>query len=157
MHYHHSKTRCLCHLVFTLAVACFALESLFPHVALAQTIQASVVDTAEYATPLGFPTAADKQPRYTMRVLVTAYSSTPDQTDSTPFTTANGTTVHPGVVAANWLPFGTHLRLPKHFDNQVFVVADRMNKRFANRLDIWMESREAAVTWGARYVNIEVF
>lgn len=153
MHYNHSKTRCLCHWVFTIAVVCFALESLFPHVALAQTYAYE----QQASAPMVFPTAAARPARYTTRVLVTAYSSTPDQTDSTPFTTANGTTVHSGVVAANFLPFGTRLRLPKHFGDQVFVVADRMNERYANRLDIWMESRAAALTWGVRYVNIEVY
>ena len=87
---------------------------------------------------------------------MTADSSTADQTDSTPFTTANGTAVHQGVLAANWLPFGTHVRIPGYFGDQVFVVDDRMNQRFANRADIWMPTRNQAVDWGVRYVTLEV-
>jgi len=134
------------------ASACLALELLFPHIAMGQ------VEAAPDYTPvnLRLPVASDRAARYTVQVLVTAYSSTPDQTDSTPFTTANGTTVHVGVLAANWLPFGTHVRIPGHFGDQVFVVEDRMNVRFANRADIWMPTREEAVVWGARYVTVEV-
>src|SRR3990167_1248447 len=40
-------------------------------------------------------------------VTITAYSSTPEETDSTPFITASGTHVRDGVVAANFLPLGT--------------------------------------------------
>jgi len=102
------------------------------------------------------PLANDRQPRYVIRVPVTAYSSTPDQTDSTPFITANGTNVRPGIVAANFLPFGTMIRLPSHFGNQVFVVQDRMNDRYDRRVDIWMESRQQAKQWGLRNIPIEV-
>ena len=134
------------------ASLCLALEVLFPHIALAQ------VEAAPDYSALGvrLPQAADRPARFTVQVLVTAYSSTPDQTDSTPFTTANGTTVHTGVLAANWLPFGTHVRIHNHFGDQVFVVEDRMNERFATRADIWMPTREQAVAWGARYVTVEV-
>lgn len=134
------------------ASLCLGLEALFPHVALAQA--SSIPDYTPQA--LRLPVAAERAPRLVVQVLVTAYSSTPDQTDDTPFTTANGTTVHNGVVAANWLPFGTHVKLPEHFGSQTFVVQDRMNRRFAKRLDIWMPTREEAVAWGARYITVEV-
>jgi 3D (Asp-Asp-Asp) domain-containing protein len=138
--------------VLLAASLCLGLEALFPHVALAQA--SSIPDYTPQA--LRLPVAAERAPRLVVQVLVTAYSSTPDQTDDTPFTTANGTTVHNGVVAANWLPFGTHVKLPEHFGSQTFVVQDRMNRRFAKRLDIWMPTREEAVAWGARYITVEV-
>ena len=61
--------------------------------------------------------------RYTTTRIVTAYSSTPDQTDATPFITANGTTVHDGIIAANWLKFGTRVRIPDMFGDKVFIPA----------------------------------
>ncbi|MBI5466383.1 MAG: 3D domain-containing protein [Candidatus Kerfeldbacteria bacterium] len=94
--------------------------------------------------------------RYVTRVTTTAYSSTPDQTDATPFITANGTSVRHGLVAANFLPFGTHVRLPDYFGEEVFVVEDRMNERYDYRLDIWMATREQARNWGVRQVRLEV-
>ena len=147
------STKFITNRFLALAGLCLVLEVLFPQVALGQVV-ASVPDYAPAS--LRLPVAGARGPRLTVQVLVTAYSSTPDQTDSTPFTTANGTTVHTGVLAANWLPFGTRVRIPSHFGDQVFVVADRMNRRFSQRADIWMPSREEAVLWGARYVTLEV-
>ena len=95
--------------------------------------------------------------RYTTVRTITAYSSTPDQTDSTPFITANGMTVNDGIVAANWLKFGTRVRIPEYFGDKVFVVADRMNTRFNDRLDVWMPSRQEAMNIGLRRVAVEVF
>lgn len=90
-------------------------------------------------------------------VVATAYSSTPDQTDSTPFITASGSTVRDGIVAANWLPIGAHVRLPEIYGEKVFVVEDRMNPRHAERLDIWMETRQEAKNFGIKRVLVEVF
>ena len=87
---------------------------------------------------------------------MTAYSSTPDQTDATPFITANGTTVHDGIIAANWLKFGTRVRIPDMFGDKVFIVADRMNPRFDDRADIWMADRTQAMNFGLRRLTIEV-
>ncbi len=94
--------------------------------------------------------------RYTTSRIVTAYTSTPDQTDSTPFITANGTTVHDGIIAANWLKFGTRVRIPDMFGDKVFIVADRMNPRFDDRADIWMADYQAARNFGLRRLTIEV-
>lgn len=91
-----------------------------------------------------------------MRVPITAYSSTPDQTDDSPYVTANQTVVRDGVVAANFLPFGTRVRVPKLFGDKEFVVADRMNKRYYYKLDIWMPSRDEAKKFGLHITEIEI-
>lgn len=90
-------------------------------------------------------------------VPVTAYSSTPDQTDSTPFTTASGTHVRDGVFAANFLPIGTRLKIPEVYGDKIFIVEDRMNARYRVHGDIWMETRQEAKTWGIKYVTLEVY
>ncbi len=100
--------------------------------------------------------AGPAKARYTTVRLVTAYSSTVDQCDDTPFITANGTRVHDGIVAANWLKFGTRIRIPEVFGDKVFIVTDRMNPRFDDRLDIWMEHRADAVKFGLRKLEVEV-
>lgn len=105
---------------------------------------------------LSFPVAEARGARYVVNVPVTAYSSTPDQTDDTPFITASGTQVRWGVVAANFLPIGTLVRLPEHYGDQIFVVEDRMNARYNVRMDIWMQTREEARAWGLKQVKIEV-
>lgn len=95
--------------------------------------------------------------RRTVWVTVTAYSSTVDQTDSDPFTTASGEKVRPGIVAWNAAPFGAELRLPDVFGEKIFVVQDRLNERATPyHLDIWMPTREQALAWGARVLKVEV-
>jgi len=91
-----------------------------------------------------------------MWLFVTAYSSTPDQTDSTPFITASGTRVRDGIIAANFLPIGTKIRFPTLYGDKIFVVEDRMNKRYYYRADIWMSTRWQAKQFGLRNVPIEI-
>jgi len=96
----------------------------------------------------------------TYNVPVTAYSSTPDQTDSTPCITANGFDLcennEENVIAANFLPFGTKVRIPELFGDQVFTVQDRMNARYYYRADVWFKERQSAKNFGFRYAEIEV-
>lgn len=94
---------------------------------------------------------------WTSFTTVTAYNSVPGQTDASPFTTADGTHVRDGIIAANFLKFGTRVRIPELFGNKVFEVHDRMNARFDNRIDIWMDSVPNARQLGVRhYIKIEV-
>lgn len=93
----------------------------------------------------------------TLKAVITAYSSTPDQTDDTPFITASGKDVADGVIANNLLPFGTKVRIPELYGDKVFVVQDRMNKRMGNhRFDIWFPTKQLALNFGVKSVEIEV-
>ncbi|MEK9155451.1 MAG: hypothetical protein AAB839_02265 [Patescibacteria group bacterium] len=108
--------------------------------------------------PYGKLPASDlRSPSYTMRVTATAYNSLPEQTDDTPFITASGTHVRPGVIAANFLPMGTLVKIPEYFGDQIFVVEDRMNPRYDQRIDIWMEHKADARQFGVRTIAIEVY
>lgn len=91
-----------------------------------------------------------------LHMRVTAYSSTPDQTDSTPFTTASGKSVADGIIASNILPFGTKVQIPAFFGNKIFTVEDRMSKRIKNTIDIWMPTRAKAIIFGSRAADIVV-
>ncbi|MFA5877853.1 MAG: hypothetical protein WC845_00575 [Candidatus Staskawiczbacteria bacterium] len=92
-----------------------------------------------------------------VKMVITAYSSTVEQTDSTPFVTASGSTVRDGVVANNMLPFGTKIRIPELYEDKVFVVEDRMNTRKGDyHLDLWFASTEEAKNFGAETSYIEV-
>ena len=99
----------------------------------------------------------NKTPKMVRWVTVTAYSSTVDQCDDTPFISANGSWVYDGMVAANSLPFGTKVKLPDHFGDKVFTVEDRMNKKYNSRVDVWMPTREQAKQFGVRYLKLEVY
>jgi len=90
-------------------------------------------------------------------VVMTAYSSTRDQTDGDPFTTASGQKVRDGVIAMNDVPFGTKVRIPEKFGDKVFVVQDRMHQRYGStRADMWMKTRHDAKQWGVKRVRVEI-
>lgn len=91
---------------------------------------------------------------------ITAYNSEVGQCDNTPCITANGFNLcEHGIedsVATNALPFGTKIRIPELFGDKVFVVRDRMNKRYTNRFDIWMKNKIDAKKFGLRVAKIEI-
>jgi 3D (Asp-Asp-Asp) domain-containing protein len=104
------------------------------------------------------PVSTDVEPLRTYyKIPTTAYSSEVGQTDSTPFITASGTSVRHGVIAANFLPIGTRVRLPDLYGDEVFVVEDRMNARYNQRVDIWMEETADARNFGIHWTTVEVF
>jgi 3D (Asp-Asp-Asp) domain-containing protein len=92
----------------------------------------------------------------TLSLRVTAYASTVDETDSTPFITANDTHVHNGIVATNLLPFGTKVEIPSLFGTQIFTVEDRMNKCETHGMDIWMPTVGKAIVFGVHYAQIVI-
>jgi 3D (Asp-Asp-Asp) domain-containing protein len=98
-------------------------------------------------------------PDKVVRAVITAYSSTPDQTDDSPFIAASGKRVYDGMIAANWLPFGTKIKIPRLYGDKIFTVDDRMNARYGyGRLDIWLDAPRAEVKkFGVKRVEVEVY
>ena len=121
-------------------------------IAFPQTIKAESKDNSCPAR--GVPPVAVK----VIKMTVTAYSSTPDQTDDTPFITASQKHVADGIIAINGLKFGTKVRIPALFGDKVFTVEDRMNARYGQlkRADIWVTSREHAKQFGVKVSDIEI-
>ncbi len=92
-----------------------------------------------------------------LEMVITAYSSTTWQTDEDPFITASGSGVKDGVVANNFLPFGTKVRIPEIYGDKVFVVEDRMHWRKSNyHLDIWFSDYWQAKNFGAKTTYVEI-
>lgn len=91
---------------------------------------------------------------------ITAYNSEVAQCDDSPCITANGFNVcEHGIedtVAANFLKFGTKIRIPELFGDRIFIVRDRMNARYSDRIDIWMKSKQDAKHFGKRTALVEV-
>ncbi|MEK7167531.1 MAG: hypothetical protein AAB791_00850 [Patescibacteria group bacterium] len=127
------------------------------HLALANLSQPIIYDTNDIEETSRLPEADWKKPRKKIRVAITAYSSTVDQCDGDPFTTANGKRVKDGIVAGNFLRFGTKIKIPELYGDKIFSVEDRMNPRYDKRIDIWMETREEAKKFGVKYVEIEIY
>ncbi len=113
-----------------------------------------------YATPEPPPVAqvvpvVPKLSTTPVEAIVTAYSSSPDETDATPFTTASGEPVSDGTVACPArYPFGTKV----YISGKLYVCWDRLNPRYQDLevWDIWMPSKAQAVQWGRRVLKIEV-
>jgi 3D (Asp-Asp-Asp) domain-containing protein len=89
-------------------------------------------------------------------IWVTAYASVPNETDGNPFITADGQHVRDGIIAANWLPFGTQVKMPTLFGNKIFTVEDRMNQAFNQRADIWMPTVTDALDFGIRHIEVVI-
>ena len=103
--------------------------------------------------PIAGPVFEVKEVR---EVWVTAYSSSPDETDDTPFTTASGQTTRDGIVATNLYPFGTKLQIPSLFGDKIFEVQDRMHARKTNGVDVWMDGKQKALAFGASQAEIHI-
>jgi len=111
------------------------------------------------------PTQESKPfPRKVFRIpiTVTGYSSTPDQTDDSPYVTASNTRVRQGIVALSrdllreftpGAPFGYGDRLEIEGVGS-FLVEDTMNPRYTKRADIWFSTRTAAKRWGVRQLTV---
>ena len=83
---------------------------------------------------------------------VTAYSSTVDQCDDTPFITASGKRVGYGIIACpRHFPFGTKVLI----EDKVYTCEDRMHQDYVNRFDIWFDSRESALEFGKQILEIK--
>ena len=111
---------------------------------------------SQFNALLPIPSSTPQKVIRTIRVVVTAYSSTPEQTDDTPFITASGTRVRDGIVAANFLPMGTKIKLPDIYGDRIFVVEDRMHPRKKWMVDIWFASYTDAKEFGAKTTYVEV-
>lgn len=161
--YHHliEKVLLVCALILT-------FEFSLPHQLMAKEIGNSqnlgpvLVQITPGASSLADPVhnllvTENRKPKITRWITVTAYSSTPDQTDDSPFITANGKYVYDGLIAANFLPFGTEVKLPDYFGDKIFTVNDRMNSKYYYHLDVWMPSREQAKEFGVKYLKVEIY
>ncbi|OGL95610.1 hypothetical protein A2348_01830 [Candidatus Uhrbacteria bacterium RIFOXYB12_FULL_58_10] len=107
------------------------------------------------------PAAKDAEPRHLLTVPITAYTSDLAQTDNTPCIAARGFDLcahdEEDVIATNFLPMGTKIRIPDLYGNRVFTVVDRMNKRYDRHVDIWMREYSDAKSFGLKFATIEVF
>lgn len=74
-----------------------------------------------------------------------------------PAITASGAKVERGVVAANFLEFGTEIRIPEYFGSEVFIVKDRMASEYGwGNIDIWFKNQDDAKKLGRVSTKIEI-
>lgn len=155
-------------LLFVLIFVIIFDFSMFPFPALAgKAIEEEVAKgiliepvAEENITNAYLPENIDLTVKYTINTTITAYNSDIYQCDDTPCITANGFDVcEHGIedtIAANFLPFGTKVKIPEHFGDRVFIVRDRMNSRYTNRVDVWMIEKQDAKKFGIKRAKIEI-
>jgi len=106
------------------------------------------------------PENEDSKVKWSGVFAVTAYNSEAGQCDDAPCITANGFNLcENGVedsIATNMLPFGTKVRIPELFGERIFIVRDRMNKRYYEHFDVWMVDHSAAVKFGLKIAKVEI-
>jgi len=96
-----------------------------------------------------------------LAVTATAYNSVPEQTDGDPYLAAWGDSLAPGMkviaVSQDLIPLGLDHRTSVTIKGLpgVYLVLDKMHKRWEKRIDIYMGvDLQAARTWGKRQVEI---
>ena len=96
-----------------------------------------------------------------MWVTATAYNSLPGQTDKTPNLAAWGDTLEPGMkaiaVSRDLIPLGLGHNAKVWIEGETvpYLVLDKMNKRWRDRIDIYMGvDRKAALKWGKKRIKI---
>ncbi len=116
-------------------------------------------ENAVNSIKVAFDQGEEEKPDRTIDAVITAYTSTRGQTDDDPFTAASGKRVHDGMIAANGLPFGTQIKIPALYGDKIFVVEDRMNKRYGlGRMDIWLDTTRAeAMKFGVKRLKVEIY
>ncbi len=108
---------------------------------------------SSFSNPVNPPPEVERE----IPVIITAYSSTPSQTDDSPYITAAGTLVREGIVANNYLAFGTEIRIPEIYGDKIFVVEDRMSDtKGYYHIDVWLPDYYQALSFGAKRTHIEV-
>jgi len=89
----------------------------------------------------------------TVLATITSYSSSEDETDSTPFITASGKRVKEGIIANNCFDYGTLVEI----DGKIYEVQDRLNERYScQHFDIWQPTKEEAQNFGKKVVEVKI-
>ncbi|WP_411767623.1 3D domain-containing protein [Winogradskyella sp. A3E31] len=96
-----------------------------------------------------------------MKVRASAYNSLANQTSSNPFITAFGDSIKPGdnyiAVSRNllWGPLKENTIVSIEGLDSLYIVKDKMNRRYWNTIDVYMGlDVKAARKWGRRNVTI---
>jgi 3D (Asp-Asp-Asp) domain-containing protein len=96
-----------------------------------------------------------------IEVTATAYTSSPGETDSTPFLAAWGNTLKPGMksiaVSRDLLKLGLTNNKKVRIEGLEgdYIVLDKMNKRWKKKIDIYMGTDvKKAREWGKKKVTI---
>lgn len=94
-------------------------------------------------------------PHKVVLATITAYTSSVDETDDTPFITASGARTGEGTLACPpKYKFGTKVLI----NGKEYTCQDRMNRRYHDqeRFDMWVETKAEAFNWGIKKLEIKI-
>ena len=101
--------------------------------------------------------ASWQAPRYQVEeitAVITGYSSTFRQTDSTPFITASNKRVEQGIIACpRNIPFGSIIKI----EGKDYVCEDRLSQKYPERYDIWFPTEKDAREFGRQEHKIIIY
>lgn len=89
--------------------------------------------------------------------LVTAYTPSIDETDSSPCIAASGYNICEGLergeklCAANWAPFWVKLNVPGY---GACTNVDRMARKNGQKVDVLFKTKKEALQWGVKKLNV---
>lgn len=84
---------------------------------------------------------------------VTAYTASFDECGKDDGITASGTIATAGrTIAADFLPFGTIVII----NGKEYIVEDRFGHGEHGKIDIFMDSKHEAYSWGRRFIEVEI-
>lgn len=89
----------------------------------------------------------------------TAYTASEDETDSDPTITASMTKVRPGIIAVSRDLFDQGFVFGKKVYIEglgIYTVMDLMNKKYINRIDVFLGNKKEAFSFGAKKVKISL-
>lgn len=100
--------------------------------------------------------APGEKPGKTITAVITAYTSSVDETDDTPFETASGARTSAGVLACPpGYAFGTQIKIGE----ATYTCRDRMNRRYweVEHFDVWVHTKAEAREWGSTKREITIY
>ena len=91
---------------------------------------------------------------YYQDVIVTAYTSSYEECLKEDGITASGYKAVEGItIAADHLPFGTWVQIDEH----LYIVQDRFGAGHKNKIDIYKENKNEAITFGVTRKRVKVW
>jgi len=118
--------------------------------------QNAIQEKSYWDVPIVVPTNTPEGSKDQIQAIVSYFTASVNETDDEPCITADGTNIcniEENIIAANWLPFNTKVKI----DGKIYRVADRMNQRYQKPyVDILVKTKFEARRLGRQKKMLEV-
>lgn len=126
--------------------------ALYSHLALTELMETNTIHIDNPVKTAQIEETKEKEEWF--KAEFSAYTASEDETDSSPSIMASGKKVYKGAIACpRALSFGSIVEIK---DMGKFVCEDRMNIRYKNNFDIFMESKDEALSFGRKTLEYRI-